>query len=168
MPRSTGWRHDKDAFAADLARYGRATSTCYRAEGPETLVKRQAESWDTLLGWARAALRRRFPANLQRGHACHRSPRRRFASSAMRWPRSTRVPSRGAGAAAVVTIGGSLVAGLAVLEKMMPASEAWEAVSLDDRWQMEQWGADAEAEAALDAAAARFPRGRCRSLELLD
>ena len=56
---------------------------------------------------------------------------------------------------------------LAVLETAMPEERAWDAVSLDDRWQLEQWGSDAEAEAALEnrrrdfAAAARF-------LELLD
>ena len=61
-----------------------------------------------------------------------------------------------------MTIGGSLVAGLAVLEEAIPAEAAWEAVSLDERWQLEKWGGDAEAEAALDAkrrdflAAARF------------
>ena len=48
----------------------------------------------------------------------------------------------------LVTIGGSLVAALALLEEMMPAEAAWEAVSLDDRWQLEQWGDDA-ARAAL-------------------
>ena len=71
-------------------------------------------------------------------------------------------PFRLAGLSPLVTIGGSLVAGLAVLEEMMPAEDAWEAVSLDDRWQLEQWGDDPEAHAALDArrrdflAAARF------------
>ena len=59
-------------------------------------------------------------------------------------------------------IGGSLLAALAVHEEMMPAEAAFEAVSLDDRWQLEQWGDDAEARTALDArrrdflAAARF------------
>jgi chaperone required for assembly of F1-ATPase len=59
------------------------------------------------------------------------------------------------------------VAALAVLEEMMPATEAWEAVSLDDRWQMEQWGTDAEAEAALDARRREFLAGAL-FLELLD
>jgi chaperone required for assembly of F1-ATPase len=62
----------------------------------------------------------------------------------------------------LVTIGGSLVAALAVLEQAVPAEIAWEAVSLDDRWQIDQWGADDEAVKALDnrrrdfLAAARF------------
>jgi len=48
-----------------------------------------------------------------------------------------------------VTIGGSLVAALAVLEGGLTPDQAWEAVSVDERWQLEQWGSDAEAEAAL-------------------
>ena len=80
---------------------------------------------------------------------------------------STLDPFRLAALQSLVTIGGSLIAALAVLEKSITPVEAWEAVSLDDRWQIEQWGADDEAEAALEnrhrdfLAAARF-------LDLLD
>jgi chaperone required for assembly of F1-ATPase len=35
------------------------------------------------------------------------------------------------------------------MEEAVIAQEAWDAVSLDERWQLEQWGADAEAETAL-------------------
>jgi len=48
-----------------------------------------------------------------------------------------------------VTIGGSLVAALAVAEQAAAAEDAWQAVSLDERWQLEQWGSDTEAETAL-------------------
>ena len=67
-----------------------------------------------------------------------------------------------AGLSPLVTIGGSLIAGLAVLEGALTPEQAWEAVSVDDRWQLKQWGADAEAEQALEnrrrdfMAAARF------------
>ena len=72
-----------------------------------------------------------------------------------------------AGLSPLVTVGGSLVAALAVLEKAITPEQAWEAVSIDERWQLEQWGADSEAQAALEnrrrdfLAAARF-------VELLD
>ena len=67
----------------------------------------------------------------------------------------------------LVTIGGSLVTALAVLEKAITPEQAWDAVSIDERWQLEQWGQDSEAKAAMDnrrrdfLAAARF-------LELLE
>jgi len=45
--------------------------------------------------------------------------------------------------------------------------EAWEAVSVDERWQLEQWGADSEAETALANRRADF-LAAARFLELLD
>ena len=48
----------------------------------------------------------------------------------------------------------------------MTAAEAWDAVSIDERWQLEKWGADAEAEAALENRRADFFAAG-RFLELL-
>lgn len=149
---------DKENYAAGIASYGETDLVCYRAEGPEALVLWQAESWDVLLAWAR----RRYDVdfNCQTGimHVPQPAETVRKLAHAVTALDAFQL----AGLAPLVTIGGSLVAGLAVLEEMMPAEAAWEAVSLDDRWQLEQWGDDPEARAALDArrrdflAAARF------------
>ena len=48
----------------------------------------------------------------------------------------------------LVTIGGSLVAGLALLEDAFDADALWEAVSLDELYQERRWGADSEAQKA--------------------
>jgi chaperone required for assembly of F1-ATPase len=153
----------KDVFAAGLTRYAEADLACYRAEGPRALVERQAASWDALLAWTRRRYDVDFaitsgllhvaqpPATVERlGHAV-------AALHAFQL----------AGMSPLVTIGGSLIAALAVLEKAITPEQAWEAVSIDERWQIEQWGADSDAQAALEnrrrdfLAAARF-------LELLD
>jgi chaperone required for assembly of F1-ATPase len=47
------------------------------------------------------------------------------------------------------------------------SGEAWDAVSVDERWQLKQWGADAEAEAAL-ADRQRDFLAAARFLKLLD
>jgi len=154
---------DKDAFAAGLAKYAETDLTCYRAEGPQTLVARQGESWDALLGWARRRYDVDFATCSGVMHIAQPEETVRKLGHAVASLDAFQL----AGLSPLVTIGGSLVAALAVLEKMMPATEAWEAVSLDDRWQMEQWGADAEAEAALDARRRDFLAG-ARFLELLD
>jgi len=149
---------NKDDFASGLARYAETDLTCYRAEGPEALVMRQAESWDALLGWARRRYDVDFATCSGVMHVAQPEETIRKLGHAVAALDAFHL----AGLSPLVTIGGSLIAALAVLEEMMAPTEAWEAVSLDDRWQMEQWGADAEAEAALDArrrdflAAARF------------
>jgi chaperone required for assembly of F1-ATPase len=149
---------DRQVFATGLARYAESDLFCYRADGPATLVDRQAESWDALLGWARRRYDVDFATCSGVMHIAQPAETIRKLGHAVASLNDFQL----AGLSPLVTIGGSLVAALAVLEKMMPAEDAWEAVSLDDRWQLEQWGDDAEARTALDArrrdfmAAARF------------
>jgi chaperone required for assembly of F1-ATPase len=154
---------ERQAFAAGLARYAEADLACYRAEGPRGLVERQEESWDALLAWAR----RRFDVDF--ATTCGIVHVEQPAATVDRLVHALAAldPFRLAGLSPLVTIGGSLVAALAVVEKAITPEAAWDAVSVDERWQLEQWGADAEAEAALEnrrrdfLAAARF-------LDLLD
>lgn len=149
---------DKEGFAAGVAQYGESDLTCYRAEGPDLLVCWQEEAWDALLAWARRRYDVDFATCSGVMHVAQPPETVRKLSHEVAALDEFQL----AGLSTLVTIGGSLVAALAVHEEMMPAEGAWEAVSLDDRWQLEQWGDDPEARAALDArrrdflAAARF------------
>lgn len=154
---------DRDGFAGNLASYGESDLTCYRAEGPEMLVARQAESWDALLAWAR----RRYDVDFACVSGVMHVPQPEETVRKLGHSVAMLDPFRLAGLSPLVMIGGSLVAGLAVLEQMLPAEAAWEAVSLDDRWQLEQWGDDAEARAALDIRRRDF-LAAARFLELLN
>ncbi len=153
---------DPQAFAAGLALYGESDLFCYRAEGPATLLTRQAESWDALLGWAR----RRYDVDFATCSGVMHVPQPDETVRKLGHAVAALDDFQLAGLSPLVTIGGSLVAALAVLEEMMPAETAWEAVSLDERWQLEQWGDDPEARAALDARRRDFLAG-ARFLDLL-
>jgi len=133
------------AFAAGLARYAEGDLACYRAEGPRPLVERQEQAWDALLGWAR----RRYDVDLTTTAGIVHVPQPRATVELLAHSIAALDPFRLAGLSPLVTIGGSLVAALAVLEGGLTPDQAWEAVSVDERWQLEQWGSDAEAEAAL-------------------
>ena len=149
---------DKGSFATGLARYAEADLVCYRADNPKELVERQAESWDSLLAWAR----RRFDVDFVTTSGVAHVGQPPATVERLAHAVASIDAFRLAGLSSLVTIGGSLIAALAVLEKAITPDEAWQAVSLDERWQLEQWGGDAEAEAALDnrrrdfMAAARF------------
>ncbi len=149
---------DKENYAAGIAAYGETDLVCYRAEGPGPLVSRQAESWDALLAWAQRRYDVDFVCQTGIMHVAQPEDTVHKLAHAVAALDAFQL----AGLSPLVTIGGSLVAAMAVLEEMMPAEDAWEAVSLDDRWQLEQWGDDPEARMALDArrrdflAAARF------------
>ena len=149
---------DKGSFATGLARYAEADLVCYRADNPKEVVERQAESWDSLLAWAR----RRFDVDFVTTSGVAHVGQPPATVERLAHAVASLDAFRLAGLSPLVTIGGSLIAALAVLEKAITPDEAWQAVSLDERWQLEQWGGDAEAEAALDnrrrdfMAAARF------------
>ena len=149
---------DRDAFGASLANYAQGDLACYRADSPRELVERQAEPWDSLLSWAR----RRYDVDFCTTTGITHVDQPPATVERLTHALAVLDPFRLAGLSPLVTIGGSLLAALAVHEEALTAVEAWEAVTVDDRWQLEQWGSDAEAEAALSnrrrdfLAAARF------------
>jgi len=143
---------ERENFAAILANYAQGDLTCYRAESPSALVDRQAEQWDPILAWAR----RRFDVDFVTTTGLMHVPQPAATVDRLSHALSVPDPFSLAGLSPLVTIGGSLLAALAVLEKAMTAHDAWTAVSVDDCWQLEQWGSDAEAEAALENRRADF------------
>ena len=154
---------DKAAFAGGLARYAEADLACYRSEWPPDLVERQAVCWDPLLAWAR----RRYDVDFATTSGLMHVPQPPATVERLTQAVAELDAFRLAGLSPLVTVGGSLIAALAVLERAMTADAAWQAVSLDDRWQLEQWGSDREAETALDNRCGDF-MAAARFVELLD
>lgn len=154
---------DRETFAANLARYAESDLLSYRAEGPRPLVERQAAAWDPLLQWAR----RRYDVDfaVTEGVTFVAQPDdtiRRLGHAV-----AALDPFRLAALSPLVTISGSLIAALAVLEGQLTPQQAWAAVTVDEAWQLEQWGEDAEAVAALRNREADF-LAAARLLTLLD
>ena len=154
---------DAAAFAAGLSRYAETDLACYRAEGPQALVERQQSEWDALLGWAR----RRYDVDFNTTSGIVHVAQPRATVDRLAHAVESLDAFRLAGLSPLVTVGGSLVAALAVLEGAYTPEAAWEAVTVDDRWQLEQWGSDAEAELALDNRKRDF-MAAARFLKLLD
>ena len=128
---------DRAAFAQSLARYAEADLTCYRAENPRALAEREAECWDPLLAWARRRYDVDFAVTPGVAHVAQPQATVERLAHAVAALDAFHL----AGLSPLVTIGGSLVAALAVLEKAVTPEEAWRAVSVDEGWQLEQWGA---------------------------
>lgn len=154
---------DEESFARALACYAETDLACYRAEGPRELVTRQEASWDPLLAWARRRYDVHFATTAGVIHVAQPPATVEQLSHAVVSLDAFHL----AALSPLVTIGGSLVAALAVLEKAVTPEDAWQAVNLDDSWQFEQWGADAEAEAGLEARRRDF-LAAARFLDLLD
>ena len=154
---------ERQTFAAGLATYAEADLACYRSDWPPELVSRQAAKWDPLLAW----VRRRYDVDFATTSGLLHVPQPQATIEQLAYAVAALGAFRLDGLSPLVTIGGSLIAALAVLEKALSAEEAWDSVSVDDRWQVEQWGADAEAEKALENRRRDFMTA-ARFLDLLD
>lgn len=153
---------DPAAFAAGLAAYGESDLLYYRAEGPPPLVERQRAAWDPLLEWARGRYDVHFETTagvMHRAQPAATVTRLREAVAALD-------AFRLAGLSPLVTVSGSLVAALALLEGAADRETAWRAAQIDEDWQAEQWGEDELATKARDAHRADFDAG-ARFLSLL-
>ena len=153
----------RQEFASGLATYAEADLACYRADAPRELVSRQEDEWDRLLAWARRRYDVDFAITIGVTHVTQPPATVERLTHAV----SALDPFRLAGLAPLVTIGGSLIAGLAVLEKAFTPEDSWRAVSLEDQWQLERWGSDTEAETALEGRRLDF-LAAARFLDLLD
>ncbi|MBU3077974.1 ATP12 family chaperone protein [Sphingomonas quercus] len=149
---------DPSAFAAGLVGYAQSDLTCYRADGPGSLVARQAAAWDPLLDWARRRYDVHFAVTAGIIHIAQPPRTLERLGQAV----AARSPFALAGLSPLVTIAGSLVVALAVAEGAIPAEQGFAAAMLDELWQAEQWGDDALALEAREnrrqdfLAAARF------------
>lgn len=154
---------DPAAFAAELARYAETDLTCYRADGPEPLVARQVAAWEPPLQAleARHGLEFRRTAGIT---PVHQPPATLEAIAGLLLGLDA---FRLAALQPIVSISGSLVLALALLDGTMDAEACFTVGNLDEIWQEEQWGTDALAQAARAARRADFAAA-ARFLTLLD
>lgn len=126
-----------------IAGYGDSDLLCYRAPGPAELIERQVQMWDPLLDWAAAVL----GVRLSTASGVIHVPQDPAALAQL----SSRVHGMDNFTLAafhdLVSLSGSLILGFAAMMDHRPADEIWQLSRLDEDWQIEQWGADDEAEA---------------------
>jgi chaperone required for assembly of F1-ATPase len=149
---------DPAAAVAALVAYAETDTLCYRAEPDAPVAARQHERWDPLVAAAEARLGVIFvpvegimprpqPAATITAIAAHCTALDPFALSALR---------------TLAGLAASLIVGLAALEPDADLPALWDAANLEEDWQAELWGKDAEAEErrawrrAQFLAAARF------------
>ena len=134
---------NRESFASGIANYGTSDLLCYRAEGPAELVSREAASWDPLLDWAR----RRYDVTFRVTQGI--IPVDQPPETLERLDAAVKAydPFTLAGLSTLVTLSGSLVCGLAIVEGGHDADAIWTASEIDEDWEVEQWGEDADAAA---------------------
>jgi chaperone required for assembly of F1-ATPase len=125
---------------ADIVAYACSDLLCYRAEGGE-LARRQRSVWDPILAWATETLGAHLVvvegimpvAQSETARASVARALERYDALALTTLH------------VVTTLTGSALLALAHAHGRLSAEAAWAAAHIDEDWQVEQWGKDAEA-----------------------
>lgn len=137
-----GVASDPQAVLEDIVRFASSDMLCYRADGPQGLIERQNAHWDPVLDWAQTAVGARL--NLAEGVMHIEQPRESIAVLGA-WLARRNDPFRLAALHVMTSLTGSALLALAVEAGELDADAAWLAAHVDEDWQIEHWGQDAEA-----------------------
>ena len=149
---------DPAAFRRPLAAYAETDLLCYRASEPPDLVAEEEAAWDPLLNWARG----RYDVHFVTTAGIVHTPQPAATVARLDEALAGRDAFALAALSPLITIGGSLVAALALADGTIGAEAAFDTTHLDELWQARQWGEDTLATTAREArrrdflAAARF------------
>ena len=135
----------KQAVAAEIARYAETDLLCYRADGPQVLVQRQKEAWQPLLDWLAAEHGARLTVTA--GIQPVQQPADAVAKVREAVAGFGHFPM--AALSSATSSMGSVVLGLALVSGRISAQKAAEAAFIDEVFQLEQWGSDKDEEARL-------------------
>jgi len=131
----------RDGVADQVAQYAGSDLLCYFADDPAALVARQEAAWSPLL--ARAAAEEGVA--LERSHGIVHREQPAASLVRVREIALSLDDFQLAGLAFGVSLFGSAVLGIALLRGWLAADEAFDLSRLDEAFQEEKWGVDAEA-----------------------
>lgn len=131
----------REGVIGEVVRYAETDLLCYRAEEPAALAERQAQLWQPLLDWAAEAFE--APLAVTAGIVPTRQPE--LALVGVRRAVEGLSDMQLTALASLTSACGSLIVALALLHGRINAAEAFDIAQLDETFQIEQWGEDAEA-----------------------
>ncbi len=135
----------RDAIIDSIAAYGESDLLCYRAASPRPLREKQDNAWQIWLDWA--ALTLDAPLLVAEGIVHVAQPAASLA--ALRAALNATSNEELAVLGVVVPATGSLVLGLAMIKNVIDAKQLHEAAIVDEQFQIDFWGEDAEGMARL-------------------
>ncbi len=131
------------ALVDELAAYAATDTLCYRADPDEPLYPRQLAVWEPLL----ASEERRHGVRFTRVSGVIHRPQPPETLQLMRRAVAALEPFPLAALRMLTSLSSSLVIALAALEPDADAQGLWQAANLEEDWQAQHWGSDAEADA---------------------
>lgn len=138
-----------------LLAFAETDTLCYRADPEEALYRRQLEMWEPLL----TALEDAEGVQLARVSGIIHRAQPAETLTVLRTRLAALDDFTVAGLLTCTSLAASLCIGLAALRPDADLDALWDAANLEELWQAELWGQDAEAEARMEQRHAEFRRG---------
>ena len=127
-------------IVAEVAAYAETDLVCYRTDEPPALARRQAAAWQPLVAWTAE----RYDAHLAVTSSITPIDQAPEALEALQDAVAGEDDFTLAGLSLATRSFGSLVIALAMRNSRLDAGAAADASLVDERYQLERWGADAE------------------------
>ncbi|KHL25292.1 molecular chaperone [Croceibacterium mercuriale] len=143
---------DLAAHAAKLMRYAETDTLLYRADPDEPLHRRQLEEWEPLV----QSVERRHGITFERVSGIIHRPQPAATLETLRHALLQQDAWRLAAIATLAPLAASLIVALNALEENAAAEHLFAAANLEEDWQTEQWGSDADAAQVRAAREAAF------------
>jgi chaperone required for assembly of F1-ATPase len=132
---------NRDPVIDAILRFGENDLLCYRADQPMGLAARQREGWDPLLDWAR----RRHGADMRVAEGLTHVDQTPEALAALHQALEAQDAFALGALHVIASITGSVVLALAVVDGFISGADAFALSRIDEIYQAEKWGEDAEA-----------------------
>jgi chaperone required for assembly of F1-ATPase len=142
----------RDTAIAKLLGYVETDTLCYRAEPDVSLFQRQQAEWEPLVRACEAA----HGIRLERTSGIVHRPQPPATLAALRAELEALDDFTLGALTTLASLAASLVVALAVLDQTADPAALFAAANLEQDWQAERWGWDAEAESARGAKLAAF------------
>lgn len=134
---------DPQVAISAIMPYAGTDTLCYRDEEGSALFRRQVARWEPLLAAAEA----RHDVRFARASGIIHRPQPAETLARLERVVTAHGPFALAALQTLTSLAASLVIGLAALEPGAETEALWDAANLEEDWQAELWGKDAEAEA---------------------
>ena len=142
----------RDEAVAAIVAYGESDTLCYRADPDEALHARQRDVWEPVL----EAAEERHGVRFRRVSGIIHRPQPEETLAQLRSFVAAQDDFALAALRNLASLAASLVIALAALEPDADVTALWNAANLEEDWQAELWGKDAEAQARREKRAAAF------------
>ncbi|MEP4378877.1 MAG: ATP12 family protein [Alphaproteobacteria bacterium] len=137
---------DREGYIDQIAAYGATDLVCYRAQTPAELVIRQSKAWQPLLDWARDT----FGSELVVTDGLLPVDQPPESLAQLRGAVAAHDDYELAALGVATSASGSIIVALALSKGHLDSATAFDIGQLDESYQVELWGEEAEAQARRD------------------